>query len=88
MHKRPTIQDVARHAGVSKSTVSLVLQNSPLVKGSTRKQVEASMAALNYVYNRSAANLRGAGTGLVGLIINACSGRNGRPAAHPPAAAG
>ncbi|MXN63974.1 substrate-binding domain-containing protein [Stappia sp. GBMRC 2046] len=70
MKKRPTILDVARHAGVSKSTVSLVLQNSPLVRETTRRQVEASMAALNYVYNRAAANLRGAGTGLVGLIIN------------------
>ena len=29
MHKRPTIVDVAKVAGVSKSTVSNVLQNSP-----------------------------------------------------------
>jgi LacI family transcriptional regulator len=68
--KRPTIIDVARHAGVSKSTVSLVLQNSPLVKASTRALVEESMVALNYVYNRAAANLRMSSTGLVGLVIN------------------
>jgi LacI family transcriptional regulator, galactose operon repressor len=70
MNKRPTIVDVARHAGVSKSTVSLVLQSSPLVRKSTRGEVEKSMSALNYVYNRSAANLRGAGVGLIGLVIN------------------
>lgn len=70
MGKRPTIIDVARHAGVSKSTVSLVLQNSPLVKRATRELVKESMAALNYVYNRSAANLRGADAGLIGLVIN------------------
>ncbi|MEX3010736.1 LacI family DNA-binding transcriptional regulator [Hoeflea sp. TYP-13] len=70
MSKRPTIIDVAQHAGVSKSTVSLVLQNSPLVKQATREAVEKSMAALNYVYNRSAANLRGADAGLIGLVIN------------------
>lgn len=70
MSKRPTIQDVARRAGVSKSTVSLVLQGSALVRDSTRRQVEESMAALDYVYNRSAARLRGAESGLVGLIIN------------------
>lgn len=70
MGKRPTIIDVARHAGVSKSTVSLVLQNSPLVKKATRDLVKESMAALNYVYNRSAANLRGADAGLIGLVIN------------------
>ncbi|MCP4318100.1 MAG: substrate-binding domain-containing protein [Hyphomicrobiales bacterium] len=70
MSKRPTIIDVAQHAGVSKSTVSLVLQNSPLVKQATRETVEKSMAALNYVYNRAAANLRGADAGLIGLVIN------------------
>ena len=68
--KRPTIIDVAAHAQVSKSTVSLVLQNSPLVKKETRDAVHASMAALGYVRNRAAATLRGSGTGLVGLIIN------------------
>jgi LacI family transcriptional regulator len=55
---------------VSKSTVSLVLQNSPLVRSETRQEVERSMSALGYVYNRAAANLRGADTGLVGLVIN------------------
>lgn len=68
--RRPTIVDVARHAGVSKSTVSLVLQNSPLVRASTRARVREAIAALDYVYNRSAANLRGAQGGLIGLVIN------------------
>ena len=62
MEKRPTINDVAEHAGVSKSTVSLVLQKSPLVKKKTRDTIKASIKALNYVYNRAAANLRGSGT--------------------------
>lgn len=70
MEKRPTIVDVARRAGVSKSTVSLVLQQSPLVKAETREGVERAMEALGYVYNRAAANLRGRGRELVGLIIN------------------
>lgn len=70
MAKRPTINDVARHAGVSKSTVSLVLQNSPLVKKQTRITVEESIYALKYVYNRSAANLGGSANDLIGLVIN------------------
>lgn len=70
MKKRPTILDVAKHAGVSKSTVSLVLQNSPSVKKSTRDDVTRAIEDLGYVYNRSAAGLRGAASGLVGLIIN------------------
>jgi LacI family transcriptional regulator len=70
MNRRPTIIDVAAHAGVSKSTVSLVLQESTLVKQETRQIVEQSMAALGYVYNRAAANLRSSNVGLIGLVIN------------------
>ncbi len=70
MERRPTIIDVARHSGVSKSTVSLVLQNSPTVKDETRRKVRASMAEIGYVYNRAAATLRSSTTGLVGLVIN------------------
>ena len=41
--RRPTIIDVARKAGVSKSTVSLVLQGSAQVKSETRTLVHAAM---------------------------------------------
>jgi LacI family transcriptional regulator len=67
---RPTIIDVAKAAGVSKSTVSLVLQNSPSVSDRTREDVRRAMVELGYVYNRAAANLRSAQIGLVGLVIN------------------
>lgn len=67
---RPTIIDVAKAAGVSKSTVSLVLQNSGSVSARTREDVRRAMADLGYVYNRAAANLRSAQVGLVGLVIN------------------
>jgi LacI family transcriptional regulator len=70
MERRPTIVDVARAAGVSKSTVSLVLQNSALVKEETRADVRRVMAEIGYVYNRSAANLRSSNAGLIGLVIN------------------
>ncbi len=70
MHRRPTIIDVANRAGVSKSTVSLVLQNSPLVRSNTREDVRRAMVELGYVYNRSAAQLRQSNTGLIGLVIN------------------
>lgn len=70
MERRPTIVDVARAAGVSKSTVSLVLQNSPLVRAETRADVRRAMAEIGYVYNRAAATLRSANAGLIGLVIN------------------
>jgi LacI family transcriptional regulator len=70
MKSRPTIIDVAKAAGISKSTVSLVLQDSPLVKEETRALVRKTMASIGYVYNRAAANLRSANVGLIGLVIN------------------
>ncbi|QLF71835.1 LacI family DNA-binding transcriptional regulator (plasmid) [Peteryoungia desertarenae] len=70
MERRPTIIDVARVAGISKSTVSLVLQNSPLVKEETRLLVREAMDKVGYVYNRAAANLRSSNVGLIGLVIN------------------
>ena len=70
MNRRPTIKDVAHTAGVSKSTVSLVLQNSALVKEETRVQVKQAMLDIGYVYNRNAANMRSSNAGLIGLVIN------------------
>ncbi|MCP8938262.1 LacI family DNA-binding transcriptional regulator [Alsobacter sp. SYSU M60028] len=70
MSRRPTISDVAREAGVSRSTVSLVLQESPLVKHETRESVRAALSRVGYVYNRAAANLRSSGIGLIGIVIN------------------
>jgi LacI family transcriptional regulator len=74
MTRRPTIHDVARAAGVSKSTVSLVFQKNPVVRAETRALVLRAIEDLGYVYNRNAANLRSArpgliGQGVVGLIL-------------------
>ena len=66
---RPTVKDIARHAGVSAATVSLVLRNSPLVAATTRAGVQSSMDSLGYVYHRAAANLRARLTHTVGLVI-------------------
>ncbi len=67
---RATIVDIAGRAGVSKSTVSLVLSGSPLVKAETRARVETAIGELGYVYNRGAANLRKARSNIVGMVIN------------------
>lgn len=70
MTRRPTIHDVAREAGVSKSTVSLVLQMDPAVRAETRTLVRGAMARIGYVYNRNAASLRTPKVGMIGLILN------------------
>lgn len=66
---RITLQEVAKHAGVSRATASLVLRGSPLVAERTRKKVQASMQELGYVYDRIAASLRSNHSSTVGLII-------------------
>ena len=66
---RTTVKDIARHAGVSPATVSLVLRKSPLVAESTRARIETSIDSLGYVYHRAAANLRTRLTHTVGLVI-------------------
>ena len=45
---QPTIDDVARAAGVSKGTVSNVIGGRVTVTGATRARVDAAIAALNY----------------------------------------
>ncbi len=68
---RVTVIDIANAAGVSKSTVSLVLQGSPLVNEATRAKVNAVIRDLGYVYNRAAANLRQtASSRIVGIVVN------------------
>jgi LacI family transcriptional regulator len=63
------LDDVAEYAGVSRSTASLVVRNSPLIKPATHKKVRAAMKALGYVYNQSAANLRTNRTKTLGMVI-------------------
>lgn len=65
----PTIFDVAKYAGVSKSTVSLVLNNSPVVKEESRAKVQEAIEALNYVPNNNARGLSTRTTNCLGIVI-------------------
>ncbi len=67
--RRPTITDVAEHAGVSPATVSLVVRDSPQIPGVTKERVRVSMEALGYVYNRRAAEMRAKRSRILGLIV-------------------
>ncbi|MFT4929806.1 MAG: LacI family transcriptional regulator [Phenylobacterium sp.] len=68
--KSITVFDVARVAGVSKSTVSLVLTGSDKVSDKAKLKVEQAIEATGYVYNREAASLRSRRSNLVALVIN------------------
>jgi LacI family transcriptional regulator len=66
---RVTLMDVAQHCGVSRATVSLVLNDSPLVAAKTRDRVRQAMTELGYVYNRSAASLRTQHSDAIGVVL-------------------
>ncbi len=67
--KRLTLRDIARLAQVSTGTVSMVLNNNPLVAAKTREHVRQIIDQFGYVYNRSGAQLRKKKTGVIGVSI-------------------
>ncbi len=69
----PTIQDIAREANVSRTTVSRVLNASPNVAPETRTRVVAVLRRLDYRVNVAARSLRTTKTRLVGLLVPAIS---------------
>jgi LacI family transcriptional regulator len=65
---QPTINDVARAAGVSKKTVSRVINRSPLLNDDTRKRVLEVIGHLGYVPNPQARALALRRNFLIGLV--------------------
>ncbi|MGH2868633.1 MAG: LacI family DNA-binding transcriptional regulator [Solirubrobacteraceae bacterium] len=63
------MKDVARHAGVSVSTVSYVLNNSGPVATSRRTRVLDAVRVLNYTPNESARSLKRRSTSTIGLVV-------------------
>lgn len=63
------IYDVAGRAGVSKSTVSRVINRSSRVKDETRERVEAAMRDLGYQPNSAARRLAGSADRRIGLVL-------------------
>jgi LacI family transcriptional regulator len=64
-----SIRDVAAHAGVSVGTVSNVLNRPEIVAPATRARVEQAIAALGFVRNESARQLRAGRSRTIGLIV-------------------
>lgn len=65
-----SIKDVAKHAGVSISTVSKVLNAYPNISGDTRNRVMTAIKELRYVPNAVAAALSSKQSGRVALLLN------------------
>jgi LacI family transcriptional regulator len=64
-----TLNDVARRAGVSKSTVSNVVRGAAPVAPSTRRRVEGAISELGYRPNEVARALKQRSTQTLGLVI-------------------
>ena len=64
-----TISDVAKLAGVSPSTVSRVISNSPRISDSTKEEVLRCMDELGYYPNAIARSLAKKKTGNIGLVV-------------------
>jgi DNA-binding LacI/PurR family transcriptional regulator len=72
MTRRITSHDIAREAGVARSTVSLILTNNPKISISpqTRERVVATARRLGYVPNSAAQMLVSGRSRTIGLILS------------------
>lgn len=64
-----SISDVAKLAGVSRSTVSLVCNNKGYVSREMREKIERAMRELNYTPSELGRNLKKQRSGIIGIII-------------------
>jgi len=66
---RPSMSDVARHAGVALGTVSNTLNNPEKVTEATRRKVLAAVAELGFVRNEAARSLAAGSSDTIGLVV-------------------
>ncbi|HEY0068466.1 MAG TPA: LacI family DNA-binding transcriptional regulator [Chloroflexia bacterium] len=64
-----TLEEIARYAGVSRSTVSRVMNDHPNVDQETRARVRSVAESLNYQPNVAARSLAAGRTHILGLVI-------------------
>lgn len=67
--RRPTIDDVAREAGVSRGTVSRVLNGGHWVSGPAQEKVERAIRTTGYRINPHARSLATSRSGSVGFLL-------------------
>jgi len=80
-NRRPSMSDVARLAGVSQTTVSFILNDTPgsNISADTRDRVWAAVEELDYRPNVTARNLRTQSTNLIGYGFDDPTGVTSHP---------
>lgn len=78
-----TIRDVARQAGVSVATVSVVLNNSALVSPDTREAVMKAVTLLDYRPNANAQALATQISETIGVVVMDVSDAFSEPWSRP-----
>src|SRR5437764_669379 len=68
--RRPTLEEVGAVAGVSRATVSRVVNGSPKASPAVRAEVERAIARLGYVPNRAARTLVTRRTDTIALVVS------------------
>ncbi len=79
MSSRVTISDVAAQAGVSISTVSLVMNGKGAVADATRSRVQTAATRLGYTPSRTARGLAAGRTGNLGFVLREDHFRQSEP---------
>ena len=74
---RPTMDDIARIAQVSKPTVSRALSGSPLVSDKKREHILQIAREQGYAVNRNAQKLRQPRTNTIAVVLDFASHRHG-----------
>lgn len=74
MRRAATIEDVAREAGVSRQTVSNVLNTPAIVRETTRERVQEAIARLRYAPHASARRLRTQRSSTIGVHLDPYAG--------------
>ena len=68
-HKRPTLQDIAEHLGITKMTVSRYLRNPNAVAQETRHRIAAAIERFGYIPNRAPEILSNAKSKAIGVLL-------------------
>lgn len=69
-HRRPTLRDVAKAAGVSQSTTSRAISGRGYVADDVRRRVLAAADEMGYVTHAMARSLRTQSTRIVGVLVS------------------